>query len=328
MKRIGSLLLSMLLLLSLVGCEGWSMTAETESSAVSSEALVSEPEPAQPYAMGYLQMEETPVQSELREAFFSRLEEWGYDETRLTVTCESAAGDSAKAEKICKDFVADGVSVIVAAGDDAEKAATAAAAGKEITVIVISSEDDATVKLKSGVQQTLSLAQQIDPKLTALGLPDNGGNEVARKEVEVYCAAHEIELIPVTFDETEGSLTKAVEELCGKVTTFYTLPGTVSESVAAEAAKTAREKGLAWYAGDRFLVNAGALGAETVDLTAAGYEAADRLIQVMLQQDPGEETTLEVDCVTLNQTTIDALGLTVPDVIFESASVVTDAAEQ
>lgn len=318
MKKILSAALCLLLLLTVFsGCEKppfFGGDSEVSSSAVS----VSEPEaePAGPYRIGLLQYEENPSQDEVREAFMRRLEEWGYDEERLVIEYENAGGDEAKAKAACGKFQKDGASIIVAVS---APAAEAAAKDGTLTVISVGGEGS-TLEVKSGVQQTLSLAAQIDPELKTVGLLTNGGNEAAKEEVKVYCEAHELELVEASFDAAGGSVTKAIEELSGKVDALYTLPGTVTESVGTEAARAAKEKKLAWYAGDGFLVKLGALAAETADLTAVGYEAADLAVQLMVGEPLQEPAPFEASCAVLNQSTIDALAVTVPEELLERAA--------
>lgn len=321
MKKIASLALCLALLLTLfAGCSKFPFGKGEESSSTPAESKV-ESAPAGPYQMGLLQYEDSPAQDELREAFLSRLEEWGYDEKRLTIACENAGGDPAKAKSICEQFQKDKVGVIVATSAPAAEAAQAAAKAGEITVISIGGED-AAVQLKSGVPQTLELATQLNPDLKAIGLLTNGENEAAKKDAETFCEAHELELVEAAFDGAGGSVTKAVEELSGKVSAFYTLPGTLSSSEGTEAARAAKEKKLLWVAGDAFLVKLGAAGAETVDLTEAGYEAADRAVRAMVGDALPENTTFEAASRSLNQTTLDALGITVPEELLEGAALV------
>lgn len=320
MKKILSLALCLAFLLTLCsGCSKLPFGKGGESSSALPSESKTEEKSAGPYKMGLLQFEESPAQDELREAFLSRLEEWGYDEKRLTIECENAGGDKAKAKSICEKFQKDGMGVIVATSSPAAEAAQETAKAGQAAVISIGGED-AAIQLKSGVPQTLALAVQLDPDLKAIGLLTNGENDPAKKEVETFCEAHELELVEAAFDGTGGSVTKAVEELSGKVSAFYTLPGTVSQSAGTEAARAAKEKKLAWYAGEAFLVKLGAMAAQTADLTEAGYEAADRAVRAMVGDTLPETAALEATCLSLNQTTLDALAVTVPEELLEGAA--------
>lgn len=321
MKRwIGTGLSVLLLVGMLAGCELPLGSSEVEESSAVSSALVSEPEQAEPAHMGLLQSVDTPMENELREAFLSRLEEWGYDESRLTVDYQSTDGNVADDRKFCEQFEEDNAQVVVVLSKDTLPIVEETLK-KDTEIISIGDQ----VQLKSGVQQTLALALQIDPNMKAIGLLDDGFNSEAKKEVEVYCEAHEIELVVVQYvDETPGSVAQAMDQLSGKVSAFYTLPGAVTESQAEEFATAAKDRALAWYASDSFLVQQGAFAAVTPDLTKAGYELADRMIAALLGQEQDEPVTFEATCTSFNQQTMSVLGLSVPDEILETAAIETE----
>ena len=69
---------------------------------------------AEPYKIGLVQYREHGELDSLREAFMSRLEEWGCDEDRVEIDYQNAGGDPVKAEEICDTFVKGGVDMIVA----------------------------------------------------------------------------------------------------------------------------------------------------------------------------------------------------------------------
>lgn len=312
---------AMLLVSTLTACDLPFGTENEEASSAVSSAVVSEVTVSEPYHMGLLQFTDTPMEEELREAFFSRLEEWGYDETRLTVDYQSANGSEEEVEKFCKQFAEDGAQVVVVLSADAVERVEKTV-GQDVAVIAIGDE----VQLKSGVQQTLTLALQIDPNLKSLGLLDDGLHDETKQEVEVYCEAHEIELVVTNYtDGEENSITKAMDELTGKVSTIYTLPGAVSKAQAEEFATAAKDRALAWYAGDFFLVQKGALAAVTSDLTQAGYELADQMISAMLGQAEEVQTVAEADKTAINRSTASVLGVDVPDEILETAVIVSDS---
>lgn len=322
MKRICCMALCLMLLLTICsGCDKLPFGKGGESSSPLQSEVTAPEEPTGPYKIGLLQFEESPAQDELREAFLSRLEEWGYDEKRVTIECLTAKGDEKQAERICEKFQAEGAGVIVALSAPAAKAAEKAAKAGTLTVISVG-EQDAEITLKSGVPQTLTVALQIDPNLKKIGLLTNGANEAAKAEMKTFCEAHELEIVEAAFDQTGGSVTKAVEELSGKVSAFYTLPGTISKSEATEAARTAKEKGLSWYAGDAFLVKLGALAAKTADLTEVGFAVADRAVRAMVGEAAQEPAAFEATALCMNQTTIDALAAAVPDEVLEGAAMV------
>ena len=64
----------------------------------------SEPSPKQQetYRIGLIQFIEYAPLDSARESFMSRLEEWGFDDGKVTIDYQNAGGDSGKADEICQ----------------------------------------------------------------------------------------------------------------------------------------------------------------------------------------------------------------------------------
>ena len=99
------------------------------------------------YQIGLVQYQEQTTLNALREAFMSRLEEWGCDETQVEIEYQNAGGDPAKAQEICQGFVEDQVDMIVAISTPAAQAAVSAAEGTDVTVMFTGVANEAALGL-------------------------------------------------------------------------------------------------------------------------------------------------------------------------------------
>ena len=181
-RRIGSALLCLALAaLPLAGCS----TEEEPSSLPSSSLVESSQVQEETYTIGLVQYKETAALDRLREAFMSRLEEWGCGEEMVKIDYQNAGGDASKAVEICDGFVEDGVDMLVAIATPAAQAAISAAADSDVTVVFAGVSDVETLGLEEGaapsekitgavsptpVESLIDLALQADPDLASLGL--------------------------------------------------------------------------------------------------------------------------------------------------------------
>ena len=146
-RRIGSALLCLALAaLPLAGCS----TEEEPSSLPSSSLVESSQVQEETYTIGLVQYNETAALDRLREAFMSRLEEWGCGEEMVKIDYQNAGGDASKAVEICDGFVEDGVDMLVAIATPAAQAAISAAADSDVTVVFAGVSDVATLGLEGG----------------------------------------------------------------------------------------------------------------------------------------------------------------------------------
>ena len=160
MKKVLSALLGLAVTASaLAGCANGDSPAPSPSPSPEVSRVVEES-----YQIGLVQYQEQTTLNALREAFMSRLEEWGCDETQVEIEYQNAGGDPAKAQEICQGFVEDQVDMIVAISTPAAQAAVSAAEGTDVTVMFTGVANEAA----------LGLDQSQEAKVTGGGLPHAG----------------------------------------------------------------------------------------------------------------------------------------------------------
>lgn len=338
MKRLLCIMLAILLAVAaLAGC---SKKEENESSSPSSLSPVPEPEASGPYQVGLVQYTDYAPYDEARTAFLSRLEEWGYGDSRMQVDYQKADGDSAKLEEICKSFVDEEKEVVVAISAPAAEAAKKACEGTETKVVFLGVsdpkeslgiEDDVNPEGNiTGVadlitaRQALDLAVQVDSSIKTVGIlydsncPFGTGYVDALKAV---CAELEIAVVegnPAGKDQ----VAEAMKELCGQVDAVFSPMDSTVSAAAQEAAKAAREAGKPWYAASEDAVAAGALASINIDYTDAGNKAADMAVQLVSGKTVEELAVYAYlnGRVSVNQETMDALALPFPEEVLEKAN--------
>ena len=296
---------------------------------------------AEPYKIGLVQYQEHADLDSLREAFMSRLEEWGCDETRVEIDYQSAGGDDAKAEEICDTFVENQVDMIVAISTPAAKAAISATAGTDVEVVFTGVNDQSVLGLEEGaassrqvtgvvsptpVEELLNLAMQADSTLNTLGLlydPNDPGSMAVIEDAKALCVEKGLEVAEAPVSTAE-EVVQVMTELCGRVDAVFTPPDNTVAPKAAEAAQAAKIAQVPWYTGSDAMVQAGALAAMGATGREMGVKAADMAVELMEGRELSQVPvyTFESPSTFVNQTTLAALSsLTFPTEALQSAFV-------
>lgn len=330
------LLCATLLLALFAGCKGNGNNSSTaESSALVSETTSS----GQIYKIGLIQYVEHPSLDTIREAFLNRLEEWGYDETKVSIDYQNAGGDSANMNSICQKFVGDKVDMILAIATPAAQVAVSSTAGTDIKVLFSAVNDPAKdlgikdLTAPEGnvtgtsdvipVTSTIDLALQINPELKTFGLLYNSGesNSVASAEAaKAYCKEKGIAVMEGTVSNS-SEIQQVATNLCSQVDAMFTsTDNTIAASlpVVAEAAKTAK---IPYYVGADSMVQDGALCAIGIDYTELGAKNADMTVSIIEGKSIAETPVafFENYQTYINQSTLDALGISFPEDILKTA---------
>ena len=299
---------------------------------------------AQPYKIGLIQYMEHPSLDTIREAFMSRLEEWGYDETKVVIDYQNAGGENANVNTICQKFVGDKVDMIVAIATPAAQVAVSSTEGTDIKVLFAAVNDpqqDLGIKTpdkpegnvtgtsdRIPVTSAIDLALKVDPDLKTFGMLYNSGesNSVnAAAEAKKYCEEKGIEVVDGTVSNS-SEIQQVATTLCGKVDAIFTTTDNsiaTSIGVVVDATRTAK---VPWYVGADSMVQDRALADIGIDYTELGAKNADMAVE-LIEGKPVSEVPVfffETYQTYLNQNTLDALGITFPEDILKTANVFTD----
>lgn len=291
------------------------------------------------YKIGLVQYMEHPALDSIRESFMNRLEEWGYDETKVSIDYQNAAGQESSIDTICQKFVTDEVDMIVAIATPTAKSAVTAVAETEIKVLFAAVNDPAAelginnLEAPEGnitgtsdnipVESIIDLAVQINPAIKTFGIMYNSGESSSAadaKKAKDYCEGKSITVVDGVVTDTAG-LQGIAETLCTEADAiFVSADNSISSSVSvvADAAKAAKKP---FYAGSSSMVEGGAFASIGVDYSELGAQNADMAIEI-IEGRPINEIPVKVYTeyqTYINQATLDVLALQIPNEILEKA---------
>lgn len=333
-KRLAFLLALTLAVGLLGGCSLGKEPAPESSGPLPESSEV----PEKPYQIGLIQYSESQAPDAIREAFMNRLEEWGYGDEKVQIDYQNAQGDPGKAADICEKFVEDQTDIIVAISSPAAQAAVKAAEGSDVKVLFAGAEDLAELGVKnqespegnvtgagSGVSAAamVDLALQADPELKTAGLlyrADQEDSKAAAARLKEYCMEKGLAVEEAAMT-SESEVQKSAKALCEKADALFT-PESGLFTTGAAAAEAARSAKIPWYTAVESLVQEGALASVTPDYAGMGGKAADMAAQIIAGKEISQMavSVFSVGQVTVNQATLNALEVKIPEEVLETAA--------
>ena len=323
MKKICGVLMCLALLL---GAFGGCAPQEEEPQVSQAPSPTPTAEPASPWQIGLVQYQENPCLDALREAFMSRLEEWGCTEEQVEIDYQNAQGDPARAQEICQGFVRQEVDMVVALAAPAAQAAVEAAKGSQVQVVFAGVSSAGFLELegkkrhRGGLPPCRSGNWWTWPGMGTAAWRCWGPCTTRRtlppwrmwETLKAYCGG-----AGADGDGGQGLPAgrggRRRPASCAPPWTPCSPRGAVAgEAAVAEAAKAA---GVPWYAGCESMVQAGALAGLGVQNQETGRRAADMAVELIRGREMAEEPlyTFSESSAFLNLTTLESLeGIAVP----------------
>ena len=328
MKKFLAIVLSIMMVFALTACGG-------SGSASSDEQI----------KIGVMQFGEFTALQNAYEGFVAGLEEAGYkDGENIKINYLSAAADTANCPTIADTLINDGSDLIFAIATPSvsclkEKTTDIPVLFSAVTDAVasglIASNEEPGGNI-SGTSDMNPVAEQID--LLKEMLPD------AKKVAVFYCSSESnsaaqyelakaqieklgMECVQKTISMIDEAKS-AIESLKGQVDAIY-IPtdNTISDSMTL-VADVANENGLPIICGEPGMVENGATATFGIDYFELGKQTAAMAVKVLESGDAlGTVASMPVEfqtenCVTaLNQKSIDALGLKVPQSVLDRATI-------
>jgi ABC-type uncharacterized transport system substrate-binding protein len=293
--------------------------------------------------IGFLGATTSKVWGEFVWAFEERLQRLGwFDGNNMRIDYKWAHADPARYSKLARYFVDRGVDVIVTSGTPAVIAARKATS--TIPIIFASAGDPVRARLVASLKrpggnvtgtsngqsnlggQRLDKLIKLAPDLERLALVGNYGNRVVQIEMDqLLKKARRHGIHTVICDIRKGSrVAPSIRRLRGKVDALFicTDPLITCNSVAINIA--AVSAGLPTIHAFRDYVEDGGLASYGPDFRAMFTRAADLVDQVLRGTPPGEipVTLQKKQEFVINQSTAQALGLTIPKGIRRRATII------
>lgn len=332
-RKLIAFALCLMLAFSLAACGGSNEGNEATEAATAS---------AEHYTVGVVQQIDNGAFADMRDGFIARMREAGYTEDVCEILERNAQGDATTLNTIISDLAASNVDLIVTIATPA----TLAAIGAELdipTVFIAVSDpigtgiiDDWDVISHNAtgtsnpipIEKIFGLADTLTPGNENYGFIYSPSQSNAVSTVEAAKAY--LDSVGIPYEEVtvtnSSEVQSAAASLVGKVDAFFIPNDAVIQDAMPVVTEIARENKIPVYGSSAVMPASGALASVAIPDTEIGAQSADMAIQILEGTDITAVPSIPVEAteVTINKTTAEALGLTIPEDIASSAIFVED----
>lgn len=343
MKKVISLVLSVMMMLTMfAGCKA-SGTAETAAPTSSTAAETSaDTTPAvQEFNVAIVQQLDHASLDEIRTAIVAQLQALAEEKgVKVNIQEFNGQNDATVLNQIGAQVVGDGVDLIIPIATLAAQCMVTAADGTDIPIVYAAISDPEAAGLTglsnvTGTSDALNTAFILDmmlaanPDIKTVGLlysnsEANSATPIA--EAKAYLKEKQIDFVEKTGN-TSGEIVEAAASMVGRVDAVFTPTDNVVMAAEVTVAETLNESGIPHYTGADSFVAAGAFATCGVNYTDLGAQTADLAYQAMTEGMDSLEDYYQVagGLITVNSETAEALGIdtSVFDSMGEVAAVTT-----
>lgn len=290
--------------------------------------------------IGIAQKVEHPSLDTIRTSFIEELKALGLDENKVEIEYQSANNDASVLTTIFQTFVGDKKDLIVAI---ATPTAQAAAAATDTIPILFSAVTDpvgaglAESLEKPGKNTTgtsdaipadkiLDLAGQLTPEMKTVGLlyTTSEVNSISViNQAKEYGKTLGLEFVEAPITNV-SEVQQAMQSLVGKVDVIFTPIDNTVASAMPTVAELARQNKIPIYVGADSMVADGGFATVGINYEDLGKKTAEMAKKILVDGvNPAEfpVVTLSDFSVVINKTTAEALGISIPDEIAETAQI-------
>ena len=314
MKKLISLILSFVMILSLTACASSEPAAapETEKAGVQTE-----------FTVAIVQQLDHSSLDEIRNAIKAQLNALAAP-SNYTITIEEYNGqnDASMLNQIGTQVVADNVDMIIPIATLAAQSMVTAADGTDTPIVYAAISDPAGAGLTdiptvTGVSDALNtnfimdMMFAADPDIQTVGLLYSNSeinSEMPIADAKAYLDAKGIAYIEKT-GTTTGEITEAAASLVGRVEAVFTPTDNAVMAAEASVAELLNAGGIAHYTGADSFVQSGAFTTCGVNYTELGTKSADIAFDILMGGEIGEFVVMDGGIITVNTDTAAAIGL-------------------
>ena len=322
MKKILSIMLTILMSLTFVGCGEKQNDNDTTK-------------------IGVLQLAEHPALDQSYKGFMDALKDAGYVENdNITVDYKNAQGEVSNCETIASKFVNDKVDLILAIATNAAQAAAnatdtipvvlTAVTNPEYSGLVESNEKpNCNVTGTSDltpVTEQIDLLKQLLPEAKNVAVLYNGAEDNSIYQADLAKTAIQkngMNCKEVSVSEL-SQIQQVVESLVGKVDAIYIPTDNLLAEGMATVGMIANDNKIPVIVGEEGMCANGGLATYGLSYYNLGYKAGEMAASILKGENTPENMAIEYlpaeDCVlTINMETVKTLGITIPDDILAKA---------
>ena len=325
MKKVISLVLSVMMMLTMfAGCKA-SGTAETAAPTSSTAAETSaDTTPAvQEFNVAIVQQLDHASLDEIRTAIVAQLQKLAEGKgVKVNIQEFNGQNDATVLNQIGAQVVGDGVDLIIPIATLAAQCMVTAADGTDIPIVYAAISDPEAAGLTglsnvTGTSDALNTAFILDMMLTAnpdiktVGLlysnsEANSATPIA--EAKAYLQEKQIDFVEKTGN-TSGEIVEAAASMVGRVDAVFTPTDNVVMAAEVTVAETLNEAGIPHYTGADSFVAAGAFATCGVNYTELGTYTADMAMDILLGGAVPEFHVMDGGIITVNTETAATLDI-------------------
>ena len=325
MKKVISLVLSVMMMLTIfAGCKA-SGTAETAAPTSSTAAETSaDTTPAvQEFNVAIVQQLDHASLDEIRTAIVAQLQALAQEKgIKVNIQEFNGQNDATVLNQIGAQVVGDSVDLIIPIATLAAQCMVTAADGTDIPIVYAAISDPEAAGLTgldnvTGTSDALNTAFILDmmlaanPDIKTVGLlysNSEANSTTPIAEAKAYLQEKQIDFVEKTGN-TSGEIVEAAASMVGRVDAVFTPTDNVVMAAEVTVAETLNEAGIPHYTGADSFVAAGAFATCGVNYTELGTYTADMAMDILLGGAVPEFHVMDGGIITVNTETAAILGI-------------------
>ena len=325
MKKVISLVLSVMMMLTMfAGCKA-SSTAETAAptSSTAAETSADTTPAAQEFNVAIVQQLDHASLDEIHTAIVAQLQTLAEEKgVKVNIQEFNGQNDATVLNQISAQVVGDGVDLIIPIATLAAQCMVTAADGTDIPIVYAAISDPEAAGLTglsnvTGTSDALNTAFILDmmlaanPDIKTVGLlysNSEANSTTPIAEAKAYLQEKQIDFVEKTGN-TSGEIVEAAASMVGRVDAVFTPTDNVVMAAEVTAAETLNEAGIPHYTGADSFVAAGAFATCGVNYTELGTYTADMAMDILLGGAVPEFHVMDGGIITVNTETAAILGI-------------------
>ncbi len=325
MKKVISLVLSVMMMLTMfAGCKA-SSTAETAAptSSTAAETAADTTPAAQEFNVAIVQQLDHTSLDEIRTAIVAQLQAQAEEKgVKVNIQEFNGQNDATVLNQIGAQVVGDGVDLIIPIATLAAQCMVTAADGTDIPIVYAAISDPEAAGLTglsnvTGTSDALNTAFILDmmlaanPDIKTVGLlysNSEANSTTPIAEAKAYLQEKQIDFVEKTGN-TSGEIVEAAASMVGRVDAVFTPTDNAVMAAEVTVAETLNEAGIPHYTGADSFVAAGAFATCGVNYTELGTYTADMAMDILLGGAAPEFHVMDGGIITVNTETAATLGI-------------------
>lgn len=317
--------------------------AEAASDAAESLETAAEQAEGEMLNVGIIQMIENGAFNDMREGFIAELRDKGYTEDKLAIDYKCAQGDATNLQTIAQSMADGDYDLICTIATPSTQAMVNLEVETPVVFIAVSapvaagviSDMDHPDKNATGtsnaipVSDIFALSDQLTPGCQTYGFlyctsEVNSVNTI--ESAKAYCDENGIAYKEATVTNS-SEVQQAAQSLVGSVDAIFIPNDSVVQASMTLVTEVARDAKIPVYGSSATMVDSGAFATVAISDTEIGAMSADMAIQIFEGTAVADIPAIVVpaSATVINSQTLEALGITLPEDVQNSAVFVEDA---